>query len=180
MRLSSGRIGHYGGSFQVRLFASAQARRTDDIFPLPAIGATETGKHGAAIHRLTPEEASHPVVAGLEDGFEITDELYLRMPLAESQDIVPLLRSNFCFTQENFNPLPLGITGPEEWVHPEGDNVVVWAKRTGNSPVVACEAGDCPAAYGHPSFRRLLVNALSWVASEEARAWARRRPPNLS
>ena len=27
-------------------------------------------------------------------------------------------------------------------------------------------------AYGHPAFRRLLANALRWVASADGRAWA--------
>ena len=56
----------------------------------------------------------------------------------------------------------------------DGNDVIVWAKRVRNSPIIASEAGDCPAAYTNPSFRRLLGNAISWVASDEARAWAQR------
>lgn len=51
----------------------------------------------------------------------------------------------------------------------------MWAKRVRNSPVVASEAGDGTAAYANPFFRRLLANAIAWVASEDARAWARQR-----
>ena len=137
-------------------------------------GFGETTGHHSATHRLTPDNPSHPVVAGLEGGFEITDELYLRMPMAESDDIVPLLRSDFSFTAENFNPLPSAVSPGQEWTHPEGNDVIVWAKRVRNSPIIASEAGDCPAAYANPSFRRLLGNTISWVASDEARAWARR------
>lgn len=132
--------------------------------------------HRNATHRLTPVDPKHPVVRGLEDGLEITDEIYLRTPLRQSPDIVPLLCSDYAFTQANFNPPPLAP--PDEranWSHPPGDNTIVWAKRTRNSPVVASEAGDGPAAYANPAFRRLLSNALAWVASDEARAWARRR-----
>jgi hypothetical protein len=151
-----------------------------DGLPVPASGYRmdgfgEPSRHRAAVHRLTPEDPSHPVVAGLEEGFEIRDELYLRMPMAPSRDMVPLLRSDFSLTQENFNPLPSAISGGKSWTHPEGNNLIVWAKRVRNSPVVASEAGDCPAAYANPSFRRLLANAISWVASEGARAWARQR-----
>ena len=129
--------------------------------------------HRNATHRLTPVDAAHPVVAGLDQGFEITDELYLRTPLV-SPDIVPLLVSDYRFTQANFNPPPLAPRAQQDaWVHPDGDNVIVWAKRSRNSPVVACEAGDGPAAYANPAFRRLLRNAMAWVASEPARAWAR-------
>jgi hypothetical protein len=132
--------------------------------------------HRNATHRLTPAQASHPVTAGLEGGFEITDELYLRTPLAQSPDIVPLLRSDYAFVQANFNPPPLAPKAEQQaWSHPDGDSTIVWAKRTRNSPVVASEAGDGPAAYANPAFRRLLDNALHWVASDEARAWARGR-----
>jgi hypothetical protein len=134
-------------------------------------GFGEDNAHRSALHRLTPVDPRHPVVAGLEDGFEIRDELYLRTPAPPHPDIVPLMRSDFTFTQEHFNALP--TVGPDGWNHPPGNDVIVWAKRVRNSPVLASEAGDCPAAYENPSFRRLLANAVSWVASEEARAWAR-------
>ena len=129
--------------------------------------------HRNAHHRLTPAQPNHPVTAGLEGGFDIVDELYLRTPLAAGDDIIPLLRSDYGFTRANFNPPPLAPKAEQErWSHPDGDNVVVWAKRTGRSPVVACEAGDGPPAYASPRFRRLLDNAIQWVASPEARAWA--------
>jgi hypothetical protein len=130
--------------------------------------------HRNATHHLAVVDPNHPVTQGLGSGFEITDELYLRTPAPASDDIVPLLTSDYAFTQANFNPPPL--TSKEEqarWSHPEGNDVIVWAKRTRNSPVVASEAGDGPAAYANPAFRTLLNNAIHWVASDEARAWAR-------
>ena len=130
-----------------------------------------------ATHRLSPVGTSHPVTRGLEAGFEITDELYLRTPLPETADIVPLLKSDYAFTQANFNPPPLAPpTEQETWAHEDGDNVIVWARRARNSPVVASEAGDGPAAYSNPDFQRLLANAITWVASDDARAWASNRP----
>ena len=42
-----------------------------------------------------------------------------------------------------------------------------------NSPIVAMECGDGPAAYANPGFRTFLWNSIAWVASDEARAWAR-------
>lgn len=132
--------------------------------------------HRNVTHRLSPVDPTHPVVAGLGDGFEITDELYLRTPHGPSADILPLLVSDYRFTQANFNPPPLAPSDQQQtWRHPDGDNVIVWAKRTGNSPVVASEAGDGPPAYANPAFRRVLANAIAWVASPEARAWAAER-----
>ena len=128
-----------------------------------------------ARHTLTPVDPGHPVAAGLEGGFEIVDELYIKTAGFESDpDILPLFRSDYDFSQENFNPPP--YASPEEqakWVHPQGSNLITWAKRTGNSPVIATEAGDSPAAYANPQFRRFLENALTWVASDEAKSWAR-------
>lgn len=127
-------------------------------------------------HRLSPAGAAHPVTKGLEAGFEITDELYLRTPMAPSPDIVPLLVSDYAFTQANFTPPPLAPPAEQAaWTHEDGNNVIVWARRCRNSPVVASEAGDGPAAYANPGFRRLLANAIAWVASDDARHWARRR-----
>jgi hypothetical protein len=129
-----------------------------------------------AAHRLTPSGPPHPVTRGLEGGFEIVDELYLRTPTPPSPDIVPLLVSDYPFTQANFSPPPLApLAEQAAWTHEDGNNVIVWAKRTRNSPVVASEAGDGPAAYANPGFARLLANAIAWVASGEARSWARQR-----
>jgi hypothetical protein len=132
--------------------------------------------HRNATFHLSPVEPGHPVLRGLDGGFDLTDELYLRTPLADTPDIVPLMTSDYAFTRANFNPPPLAPKAEQEaWDHADGDNTIVWAKRTRNSPVVACEGGDGPPAYANPSFRRLLDNAITWVASPEARAWARAR-----
>jgi hypothetical protein len=131
--------------------------------------------HRDATHRLSVVDTAHPVTQGLGAGFEITDELYLRTPQPVTEDIVPLLTSGYAFTQKNFNPPPLASEEEQSrWKHPDGNNIIVWAKRTRNSPVVASEAGDGPSAYGNAGFRRLLNNAIHWVASDEAKAWARR------
>ncbi len=137
-------------------------------------GAGEPNRN--VTHRLSPATPGHPVTVGLEGGFEITDEVYLRTPLPASPDIIPLLVSDYSFIRANFNPPPLASRAEQAaWTHEDGDNVIVWARRAGNSPVVACEAGDGPAAYANPHFRRLLDNALRWVASETGRDWARGR-----
>lgn len=131
--------------------------------------------HRNARHFLSVATPGHPAVEGLGDGFEIIDEIYLKTSGFEKDpDIVPLLRSDYPYVQENFNPPPLA---PKEeqasWQHPPGTNLTVWAKRTRNSPVVAMDSGDGPEAYANPAFRRLLSNAIQWVASPEAQAWAR-------
>lgn len=133
--------------------------------------------HRNVTHFLSVVAPGHPVVDGLGDGFEIVDELYLKTSAFEQNpEIVPLLRSNYAFVQENFNPPPLAPRDEQaRWQHPPGSDLIVWAKRTRNSPVVAMDSGDGPAAYANPAFRRLVGNALRWVASDEARAWASAR-----
>ena len=137
-------------------------------------GSGYRGGHGPYPNptlRLVPQ-CTHPVLAGLEDGFEITDEIYLKTAAFESR-VEPLLRGEFDFTCENFTPPPLAP--PDEqasWRHPPGSNLVVWANRAAASPIVASDVGDSPAAFANPGFRRLLGNALRWVSSAAARAWA--------
>lgn len=121
-----------------------------------------------------PAAAGHPVLDGVEP-FEIEDELYLTSKRFESQpDILPLMRTDYPMVRENFNPPPLAPAAEQaDWDHPEGSDLVVWAKKSGNSPVVAMQIGDGPNCYANAGFRRLLGNALHWVATEDARAWAR-------
>ncbi len=140
-------------------------------------GSGYRGGHGplesATIH-LTPQGA-HPVLEGLEDGFDITDELYLKTSAYE-ENVLPLLRGEYDFVQENFTPPPLAP--PDEqasWTHPPGSNLVVWANACYKAPVVVSDVGDSPLAYDDPAYRRLIENAIRWLASEEARAWARSR-----
>jgi hypothetical protein len=126
-----------------------------------------------ATFTVRPACLDHPVLAGLAAGFEISDELYLKTPGFE-QHVVPLLRSDFSFEAEHFSPPPLAPPEVQAtWSHPRGSDLVVWANAARNSPVVASELGDGPSAYANPGFRRLLANAVHWVASQEARSWAK-------
>jgi hypothetical protein len=134
------------------------------------------GAHGPlpnATTRVSPATPGHPVLAGLDAGFEITDELYLKSRSFET-GVLPLLRSDYDFRADNFTPPPLAPADEQaRWDHPPGSDLVAWANAAGNSPVVASDLGDGPAAFANPAFRRFLRNALHWVASDDARAWAR-------
>jgi hypothetical protein len=133
-----------------------------------------------AATKLLPALADHPVLDGLEQGLEVQDELYLKSPCFEER-VLPLLRSDYSFRAEHFSPPPLAA--PDEqaaWSHPPGSDLVVWANACGQSPVVACEIGDGPVTYANPGFQRLIGNAILWVASPEARAWAAIQTPSRS
>ena len=61
----------------------------------------------------------------------------------------------------------------EGWSHPPGSNLIGWAKRALRSPLVYLQPGDGPNVYADPVVRRLVHNAIHWVISDEASAWAR-------
>ncbi|GKY89603.1 ThuA domain-containing protein [Sinisalibacter aestuarii] len=119
--------------------------------------------------------ADHPVLDGLEDGFELTDELYLFDTLED--DILPLLAADYSFDREHFysaaNALNARMWTRDDWDHPPGTNLIAWAKRSGKAPVVTIQCGNDGATFGNPDFRRLLRNAIDWVTSDEAAQWAR-------
>jgi hypothetical protein len=123
-------------------------------------------------HHLTPVDPSHPVVAGLEQGFDIRDECYL-CPVFE-EDVVPLLKSDYAFTDENFYSSAEAVAGRlesrEGWSHPAGCNLVAWARQIGPTKIVTILLGDGPSAYENPAFRRLVGNAVGWVAETPGRA----------
>ncbi|MEM1114389.1 MAG: ThuA domain-containing protein [Pseudomonadota bacterium] len=142
------------------------ARLAGDEYP-------DSGYRHRVRHRLAVM-SEHPVTAGLPAEFEMTDELYL-CPIF-SEDITPLLRSDYHFDSENFfsaaNAVAGDLNSREGWSHPTGSNIVAWAKSWGNSPLVYIQGGDDAKALRDPNFRRLVQNALRWVSSDEARAWA--------
>lgn len=123
---------------------------------------------------MTPE-GDHPVTKGLEGGFTLTDELYL-MDMLED-DIVPLLRADYAFEQDNFysaaNALEARMWTRDGWSHGPGTNLIAWARAAGNAPTVTILCGNDASTYGDENFRLLLRNAIDWVTSDEAADWAR-------
>lgn len=126
-------------------------------------------------HRVEVVAPTHPVCAGLGNSFELTDELYL-YPVFEA-DVVPLLRTTFTMNDPTqFFSADAAIRGRRNsndgWAHPTGSQLVGWAKHAGKSPIVYLQFGDGPQTYADVSFRRVVRNAVRWVASDEAKAWA--------
>lgn len=110
--------------------------------------------------------AEHPVTAGLPASFAMTGELYLA-PVYESE-VTPLLRSSANFTKEHFWSADRAVRGHlhdrEGWEHPPGSNLIGWAKQARKSRLVYLQPGDGPSAYDNPHYRRLVENAIRWVA----------------
>lgn len=138
-------------------------------------GSGYRGGHGPlenATVKLVPQQ-SHPILAGLEHGFDITDELYLKTRDYEI-DVLPLMRGEYDFIVDNFTPPPLAPAEEQaSWDHPPGSDLVVWANVCANSPVVVSDVGDGPLAFDDPNYRRLIENAIRWLASDDAKQWAK-------
>ena len=131
------------------------------------------GPHPNPTFTLSPVDITHPVIKGIESGFSIADEIYIKSDNFE-KNVLPLMRSDYSYSSENFTAPPLAPPEEQEnWNHPAGSNLVVWANAAGNSPVIASDIGDSPEAFSNKGFRTLLSNSLRWVSSDEGRSWAK-------
>lgn len=112
--------------------------------------------------------AHHPVTHGLPESFPVRDELYLAQVFED--EVEPLIRSSHTFTRDNFHSAALAVSGSlysnESWQHEAGSNLVAWAKKVGDAPLVYLQFGDGPDTYANPHVRRALANALAFAAGE--------------
>ena len=124
-----------------------------------------SGAQGGVKQRITVVDKAHPITQGVADGFEIVDETYL-CPYAEDA-IQPLLRTDF-------KPIDVNFPGryAKGWRHPEGSNLAGWVKVAGKSPIAYLQNGHDRQAWENPAYRTLVLNAIRWTASKEAKAWA--------
>ena len=144
---------------------------------LDGVEYPDSGYHHDVTHTVEVLDASHPIVAGVPDRFEITDEVYLAAVLEGA--VEPLLRSTHEFTAANFWSADAAIRGKlynnEGWSHPEGSSLVGWTKHAGNSPVAYLQFGDTAQTYADANYRLLVGNAINWATSNGAYEWARAR-----
>ncbi len=132
---------------------------------LAGVSYPDSGYRHDVTHTVEVVAADHPICAGLDASFEITDEVYL-FPVFED-DVVPLLRSQHRFTAENFYSADLAIRGTRNandgWTHPHGSNLVAWTNSTPNTRVAYVQFGDGPQTYADPNYRQILANAIRWA-----------------
>ena len=137
----------------------------------------DSGFRHDVTHTIEVVDKSHPIVEGIPETFQFTDELYLA-PVLE-KNVEPILRSNHVFESTNFHSADLAIRGNgysnQGWEHPPSSNYVGWVKHAGNSPVAYLQFGDGPGQYAEPLFRKLIDNAIQWASADESHAWARNR-----
>jgi uncharacterized protein len=92
------------------------------------------------LYSISIADDQHPVTRGLED-FEIFDETY-----------------NNYYVRDNVKVL---LTTD----HPSSGHIIGWINSYGKSQVVYLMNGHGETAYENPDYRRLLHNAINWVAS---------------
>jgi uncharacterized protein len=88
------------------------------------------------VHVVNPQ---HPVTQGLAD-FVLHDEVYGNYEVRP--DVVPLLRTD----------------------HPLSTPVIAWATQYGASKIVYIQPGHDHWTYDNSNYRRLVENAIKWVA----------------
>ena len=118
--------------------------------------------------RVTVVDKTHPVTAGVDD-YDIVDETYL-CPILEDS-VHPLLRSSFKPTEDKFAHAPNGSHVGAG--HPPGSDLVGWVKTAENTPLVYIQHGHDNNAWSNPHFQRLMLNAIKWAASPEAKSWSK-------
>jgi hypothetical protein len=111
-------------------------------------------------------DPEHPVCAGLPPSFTLTDETYL-CPVFE-HEVTPLLVTDASRSdRDHFSArhAVLGRGGSNDaWAHPPGSALAAWTWTVRRSPVVYVQPGDGPHAFANASYRRLLSNAVVWLA----------------
>jgi type 1 glutamine amidotransferase len=98
---------------------------------------SSTVKDGQQIF-VTPA-GPHPILSGLSP-FHIVDETYKGMWISDR--VRPLLTTD----------------------NPNSDRYLAWVGPCATSRVVAIQLGHGPTAFGHPSYRALVHNAILWAA----------------
>jgi type 1 glutamine amidotransferase len=133
---------------------------------LDGVEYPDSGYRHDVTHTVEVLDPGHPVCAGVDPTFTITDELYL-FPVLDD-DVTPLMRSTYDFVDTNFWSADRAIRGMRDdragWHHPPGSDLVAWTKTVGASPIVYLQFGDGPVTYADPTYRRVLANAIRWTA----------------
>ncbi len=99
-----------------------------------------TFRHGVDIS-VHVADADHPVTAGLED-FTIHDEVY------GGYSVQPTVHA--LITTD----------------HPESSETLAWTNEYGKSRIVTIQLGHDALAYNNPNYRKLVEQAIRWVAAE--------------
>lgn len=133
--------------------------------PRPDSAQPSSGYRKDVRYRASRCTGRHPVLDGVPEQFELTDELYLCR--IDESELTPLLRADADFSAARFESAESAARGEsrcQAFEHPPGSNLIAWAREALGSRIVYLQPGDSAATYSHPVYRRLLHNAIRWTA----------------
>jgi hypothetical protein len=107
----------------------------------------------------------HPVCAGLPESFELTDETY-QCPIFDSE-IEVLITTDAPRDDRNHASAHAAVRRQSDpsWGHEPASTAVAWTHTIGSSSVVYLQPGEGPEAFENSNYRRLIANAITWLAS---------------
>lgn len=128
-------------------------------------------------YEVVQQAVGHPVLKGVPERFVLQDEPYAFEIFEDS--VQPLLARSEAIPADRFKSANEAVGGTDSetgWTAPVDVPLIAWAKVAGRSPLIYIQPGDTPRTYADPNYRTLVGNALRWVASRRAAAWAQDRP----
>lgn len=110
----------------------------------------------------------HPVCAGLPPVFELTDETYLCPVFTD--EVRVLITTDAPRGDDHHLSAHAAVRRSIDptWTHPSASNAVAWTHRHRNSNVVYLQPGEGAEAFDNVWYRRIIDNAVSWLASTRA------------
>lgn len=134
--------------------------------PIRGVARPDSGYRHQVDYVAEVVAPDHPVMAGIPATFAMQDELYLGEVF--EAEVTPLLRARHPFVRDGFHSTAAAMAGRmfdnAGWSHDDGSNLIGWARQAGNSRLVYLQPGDDATTYDNPVYRRLVGNAVRWVA----------------
>jgi type 1 glutamine amidotransferase len=128
-------------------------------------------RHNVRQH-LSPV-GTHPILAGLETGFDITDETYL-CPMF-TDEVTPLMETDAPITDDVHVSTMAAVrsgnvnqTHDPTWKHPKGPALAAWCREHGRSRWVYVQPGDTAQTLRDPNYQRLITNSLLWASAHKS------------
>lgn len=154
-REAFGRFVARGGGV-VALHAAGDSSHKAPWYVDTIIGTTFIGHPGGEDHfqkaQVTVAEPDHPVMAGVSTPWSAVDEWYSFAGSPADRGMTVLARID----ERSYRPgkLAMGADHPVIWVNPRAKGRIVYSAL-----------GHTPEIYDDPNYRRLLTNAVHWVAA---------------
>lgn len=102
------------------------------------------------------EDPKHPAAAGMTDGMEYTDEMYIFRDAPFSRDKLRIILS---IDPESFKP-------GANLTRKDGDYAISWCREEGKGKVFYTSFGHDPKVWKDERFQKHLVGGLKWATGE--------------